>query len=149
MLFENEFISTPNVSGEPFLLSQLLFKLQKHTDEEICLCEWIPTMAGDLCLSDAWGWFTAWPSISRADLQPLSTMCGVWGHPAAPLPSAPRPQDWPLPSGSKTPASPAEMGSAESQPECKAQNMAVIGESICLWGHCSCQRVYSPPFLFK
>lgn len=35
------------------------------------------------------GWFTAWSSISRADFQPLSTMCGVWGHSAAPCPLLP------------------------------------------------------------
>lgn len=142
--FENEFISTPAVSGEPRLLSQLLFKLQKHTGEEICLCEWIPTMAGDLCLSDALGWFTAWCSISGADLQPLSTMYGVWGHPAALLPSAPRPRDWPPPSGSKTLASPAGMGSADSQPECKDQSMAVIGEIFVFGGTATAKGCIHP-----
>lgn len=119
------FISTPKCRLWAILLVTIaIHRIETRWKKKVRPYERIPPMESDLQLSDVSGWFTAWSSISRADFQPPSTMRAVWGHPPAPLPPAPRPPGWPPPSGSVTPASPAEMGSADSQPESRAQSTA-------------------------
>lgn len=122
ILFEKVFITTPKCCLWAILLVPVTIQVTERHRKEVCLYERIPTMESDLWQSDVSGSFSAWSSINRADFQPPSTMCDVWGHPPPPLPPTPRPRSWPSPSGITTPASPAEMGSVVSKPECKAQS---------------------------
>lgn len=151
MLFENMFISTPKCRLWAILVT-VAIQMVETRRKKVRLYERIPTMESDLRLSDALGWFAAWSSISRADFQPPSTMCSVWGHPPAPLLPGHGADllpwgAWPLPAQLKwaqwTSSRSARLGARLSATE------MVIGENICLWRHCCCQRVYSAPFLFK
>lgn len=69
---------------------------------------------------------TVWSCIRGAAFSPWAQCLG---SPCSSPALCSRPRDWPPPSGSKTPASPAGMGSADSQPECKAQSLA-FGKKI-------------------